>query len=337
MLRLSMVARQQPSLFVREREGGGVFGREEWLRIIFGEDIRFEHRGGLFHYAPVQEHDAGRAIIVGRIGRQVTVAENEPPERHLADIERPAWRAARMLMDPPITTTAKVAVEYEPSVGHPVPIFESLANQINKGPEPFILEVSAIVPTDTFWNFVNLHKGQVTFIEFEFIAPNMFGEADDYDREMRDMAAQEKAQKAKLILESKDGLNLDTSKIKAAADYTTKGAGSIKAITKTRAKYNSKDRAKRINIPNKEFEATPESGLFSPLISAYILAMNRTVAYCSLLVVGAFLATVVVCKPHLLSDDNHFLLDLVGVNLLLVSGVILTITLASAGQIPPLA
>lgn len=61
--------------------------------------------------------------------------------------------------------------------------------------------------------------------------------------------------------------------------------------------------------------------------------MNRAIAYCSLLVVGAFLATVAVCKPDLLSDANAFLKELVGVNLLLVSGVILTITLASAGQI----
>lgn len=57
------------------------------------------------------------------------------------------------------------------------------------------------------------------------------------------------------------------------------------------------------------------------------------VAYCSLLVVGAFFSVTTVCNPALLSDDNGFLKELVGVNLLLVSGVILTITLASAGQI----
>jgi hypothetical protein len=61
--------------------------------------------------------------------------------------------------------------------------------------------------------------------------------------------------------------------------------------------------------------------------------MNKTVAYCSLLVVGGLLAAIAICKPHLLSDENHFLNELVGVNLLLVAGVILTITLASAGQI----
>ena len=54
----------------------------------------------------------------------------------------------------------------------------------------------------------------------------------DYDDEMRKMNEQEKAQKARLSLESKDGLNLNTTKVRRAADYTIKGAGSIKARTR---------------------------------------------------------------------------------------------------------
>lgn len=61
--------------------------------------------------------------------------------------------------------------------------------------------------------------------------------------------------------------------------------------------------------------------------------MNRSVAYCSLLVVGAILLTLVLLRPNVLSDNSAFLKDFVGTNLLLVLGVILTITLASAGQI----
>ncbi len=61
--------------------------------------------------------------------------------------------------------------------------------------------------------------------------------------------------------------------------------------------------------------------------------MNKTVAYCSMLVVGLFLTVVTVCKPHVLSDDSGFLRDFVNANLVLVAGVILTITLASAAQI----
>lgn len=61
--------------------------------------------------------------------------------------------------------------------------------------------------------------------------------------------------------------------------------------------------------------------------------MSRAVSYCALLVAGLFLTTVTVCRPNLLSDESHFLQDFVGANFILVAGVVLTITSASAGQI----
>ena len=261
-----MVDRAQLSAFERVASDGRPFTREMWLRDILGRDIRFQHRGGNFHYAPVQEHDAGKDMIVGRIGRQITVVENEPPEGHLAETERETWKAAIVLIDPTHHGDGqKVAVGFLPTIGRPIPIFESLANSINNNDEPFVLEVNAIVPSETFWNFVKAHEGQITTVQFEFVAPNMFGEADDYDREMRDMNREERAQKAKLALESKDGLNLNTQKIKRAADYTTKGAGSIRARTKNNIRYNSKDKAKKVSVPNKEIDDMPPDNIFSRL------------------------------------------------------------------------
>lgn len=160
-----------------------------------------------------------------------------------------------------------IAVEHLSAIGRPVPTFESLANHINSRDEPYVLEANAIVPSETFWNFVKENEGQITSIQFEFVAPNMFGEADDYDREMRDMHEIEKVQKAKLKLESKDALNLNTKKIQRAADYTIKGAGSIEAKTKKGKKYSSKDKAKRISIPNKEIDKIEPSGLISTILS----------------------------------------------------------------------
>jgi hypothetical protein len=61
--------------------------------------------------------------------------------------------------------------------------------------------------------------------------------------------------------------------------------------------------------------------------------MTKAVSICALIVVGGLLAAIVVLAPSLLSDGSGFLKDFVGANLLLVSGVVLTITLASAGQL----
>jgi hypothetical protein len=61
--------------------------------------------------------------------------------------------------------------------------------------------------------------------------------------------------------------------------------------------------------------------------------MSKSVSYCALLVMGCLLVAIVLLRPNIMSDESGFLKDFVGANLLLVSGVVLTITLASAGQI----
>jgi hypothetical protein len=268
MLRLLMVERRQRGLFPRESPEGGAFTREAWLRDVFSREIEFQHLGGRFHYSPVTDHDAGPDVLVGRVGRLITRVENDVPERHLAVIERETWKAANILIDPTAHEDGqKAAMEYEPSVGHPVPVFQSLAAKINNDFEPFVLEVNAIVPSETFWNFVRDHEGQITSIQFEFIAPNMFGETDDYDAEMRTMHAEEKAQKAKLSLESKDGLNLNTKRIRTAAEHVLKGDGNVKARTKTKTSFDSKDRARKVNISTKEIDQIPAGSLISSLFN----------------------------------------------------------------------
>ncbi len=94
------------------------------------------------------------------------------------------------------------------------------------------------MPSERFWDFVKANEGQITSVEFEFVAPNMFGEADDYDSEMRDMQRHEKAQKVKLKIESKDGLNLNTPRVTRAVDYANKGAGSIHAKAKQKKDFS---------------------------------------------------------------------------------------------------
>lgn len=247
-----MVERPQSDAFEHRAADGSRFTREGWLRNIFGSSIQFQHRGETFHYEP-ESGPSTITAIVGRIGRQVLIAENAPPEGHLAPTTHESWKAAIVLIDPTHHEDGqKAAVEHLPAVGKPVAIFESLASHINAGSEPFILEANAIVPSESFWGFVQANEGQITSIQFEFIAPNMFGEADDYDAEMRQMHQEEKAQKARLSLESRDGLNLQTKRVQRAADYAIKGAGSIGARTKKGRRFNSKDKARRISIPNKD-------------------------------------------------------------------------------------
>src|SRR5207245_1925985 len=66
---------------------------------------------------------------------------------------------------------------------------------------------------------------------------------------------------------------------------------------------------------------------------AYIQSMSKTVAYCVLIVSAMLVVVLSAASPSVMSDDNSFLKAFVGEGLLAVLGVILAITLASAGQL----
>ena len=61
--------------------------------------------------------------------------------------------------------------------------------------------------------------------------------------------------------------------------------------------------------------------------------MTRTIAICALMVAAGVVVTLSICTPWVLGDDNVFLKAFVTDQLLNVLGIIVTITLASAGQL----
>jgi hypothetical protein len=138
MVRLALVQRPQSDAFERRQADGQPFTREAWLRDVFEKKIVFQHRHQVFHYSPDAE-SADPGIIVGRIGREIKVSENEPPEQNLAPKDRPAWIGALVLIDPTHHDDGqKAAIQHIPLVGKPVPTFESLAASINGRDEPYV-------------------------------------------------------------------------------------------------------------------------------------------------------------------------------------------------------
>jgi hypothetical protein len=61
--------------------------------------------------------------------------------------------------------------------------------------------------------------------------------------------------------------------------------------------------------------------------------MNDSIGWCALIVSFALVLVATATAPGILSDNNAFLKDFVGNNLLNLLGVILAITLGSAGQL----
>ena len=257
----SMIERPQIDAFERKSLGDSLrITREAWLREVFGKMIAFGHHGHQFHYVPetMTARDAG-PLMIGRIGRQVSVKENEPPDAGLHETQRDAWLASAFIMDPTYHDHGqRVTVQYREDIGKPLALLTSLAAHINREspPEPYSLSVAPIIDASTFWHFVNANKNAVTNVSFDLVPPNMFDGPENMDKELKELRDLEKARKIKLDLENPDSLNLETKRIHDIVDYAAQGGGDIKARAKGKKSYNSKRKIKTVHVEEIEGRAT---------------------------------------------------------------------------------
>lgn len=247
-IRMSLYER--PELFVRQRADGGPYTREQWLRNVFSQQHEFSHRGNSFTYVPDPDL-SDDSLVTGRIGRELTVRDNEPPEMGMHEQVHPAWQASVIVIDPRHHEDGQKAVmQGKEEIGKPVAVFQSLISKLNGDVEsPYTVEAFGIVDPETFWDFVRANAGEVVAVSFEAVAPNMFGGKDDFERELRELRDKEKAQKTKVELLNDGGLNPDTERMHQVADYTLRGGGTIKARTRKKKRYNSKNKIQRAQIP----------------------------------------------------------------------------------------
>jgi hypothetical protein len=268
MMRLTLLAPTQGDLFLSSQLP--TQGRMEWLSQLFFQGIEFEHRNSLLHYVPVGhvEHEK-KSLIAGRIGKQVTVHEHEPPEDGLTETERLSWQASIVLIDPSQHEDGqKILMEMHPAVGKPFAVLSSLIKSINesKAGRPYLLHIEPITEEKTFWEFVQANKDQVTHLNFEFLAPNMFFDDGTFDSEMRSMKEKEKAQKARFGIESIDGLNLETDRVRTAVNRALRGTGAVRAKTRSGKKFNSRERVKTKTIDARELDRTDVKSLISSAV-----------------------------------------------------------------------
>ncbi|MGQ3356324.1 MAG: hypothetical protein ACT6XS_16990 [Phreatobacter sp.] len=260
LLRLSLVKRREDLFSLK-------IDRDVWLRRVLGDTVEFVHRNRPYTFVP-QPSDDG-SYISGMIGRGIIVVENASPEEAFQLVTRPAYAASAILLDPTHHQDGqKVALQVKPNVGAPLAILNSLVKQINSNStNPYTIYVETISEEKDFWNFVRENRGNVTSVTFEFFAPNMFDSEDEFDEELRQLREKENAQKVTMKLESPDGLDLETERVRVAANVATRGTGSIKARTRGKAKrFNSKDRGKRLKIS--ENDNGEEKSMIRSLIKA---------------------------------------------------------------------
>ena len=252
LMHLSLIPRAQKDLFEKV-----AISREAWLREVFAEKITFMHRREQFFYVPETDRTVDSApLIAGRIGRRVSITENEPPESGLHETHRESWAASNIFIDPRHHDDGqKVAFQYREDIGQTLAIFSALAKHLNTNSEPiqpYAIEVAPISDADSFWDFAAKNEGNVTCVAFDLVTPNMFDGPENMDEEMKAMRDRERARKIKFELENPDSLDLNTPRVRGLVGYAAKGGGNIKARAKGRKSYNSKKKMKTVPIPEPE-------------------------------------------------------------------------------------
>jgi hypothetical protein len=225
--------------------------REQWLRFAFSEPFTFAHRRKSYHFVPERlgPADPDAVFIMGRVGRPTVIRENEPPESGLEEITRPSWTAARFFLDPRRHEDGQKVAFESTDVGDPLNVLRSMLTHINKRYEaPFRIEANAVIPDDSFLSFIKAHPRDITFIQFELNAPNMFDDKTNVDVEMRAARDKYKARKAKITLANEEGMTLNDERILQLADYATKGGGQIKAKTLNHDSFNSHTNIETVKV-----------------------------------------------------------------------------------------
>jgi hypothetical protein len=273
LIRLVLISRAQTSLFELKDQSGETLSREAWLRGKFSKKIEFKHVKNEFHYIPDSDASRPRGLVVGYIGRQFKAKENLPPGDGFKEVERTPWRASSIFIDPtPHADGQKLCFEVKDHVGSGLSIIKSLAKHINSNTdEPYIIEANAIVDPQTFWDFENKHKGRITSITFDLVAPNMFGIRDEMDEEMKQFRENEKARNVSITLKNPDGLRLDEKRVKEGVKYATEGGGSIVARTKRKGPtFNSNKNARREDV---EIDEHVDKNIITNIVDAVKLAI----------------------------------------------------------------
>lgn len=252
-MRLSLVKRPQLPLLFHSDGQHEPEDRESYIRRVFGTDRQFSHYNAPFVYvqvaAPVERTNA---VLIGRIGREYESIESLPPEQDLGDTKSTRWAAAIVVIDPTAHQDGqKVLVSREAKIGDPFSVFHSLVKSINEAEltAPYHIEVDPIFDPQTFWAFAEEHRGEITTLTFDFLTPNMFDTTESIEEELRDIRNNEHAETVTVEYRSSDGINTETKRIKEGVAYAQRGSGSIRAVTKSKKRYNSKRRRKGVALP----------------------------------------------------------------------------------------
>jgi hypothetical protein len=126
------------------------------------------------------------------------------------------------------------------------------------------IEIEALYSKVEFWKYVSEHSKEITYLNFEFIKPNLADISKTLPRDFKKFADATNSHESHIVLKAPekgtlDKINEDNEVIKGLVDYTSEGAGSIKLKVKSiRKQLNTKENPTIIEINELDIEGTAD-------------------------------------------------------------------------------
>lgn len=111
------------------------------------------------------------------------------------------------------------------------------------------LQIEPLFNKAYFWSLVNQYSNRITWVEFEFVTPNMANISKTLTHTLKSLGKETNAMREQLTLRSDPSTSLDISQknetIRGLVEYTSEGAGDIKLKIKGIRKYFQTSNSRR--------------------------------------------------------------------------------------------
>ncbi|WP_149304494.1 hypothetical protein [Pareuzebyella sediminis] len=126
------------------------------------------------------------------------------------------------------------------------------------------IELEALYDKVEFWSYVGKHQNEITYINFEFIKPNLANISSSLPKVFKNFADNTNSHESHITIKAPkkgtlENISKDNEDVKGLVDYTSEGAGSIKLKVKNiRKQLNTKENPVIFQVKELDIEGPAE-------------------------------------------------------------------------------
>lgn len=258
-------------LFLNTKDQHGLLDTEEtrgeYLRRVFGSDVRFEHYGRLYVYK--FQMIADNRFAIGLVGSEVGAIVEGSPDENYAPQEIHYWRTATIIVDSDDSPTGQYLFYSVTGVsGLGISLLRSLADHINEANpnSRYVMSVNAVVSTDVFWSVVQANAGKISELRISLLPPNIFKQKRLTDEALRETHSIDGTDQLDVVFKNRNGLLTPKSdRIKETVDYAAEGGGKLALKRGKKVIYNSEQKAKVKETDNIKVQQADEQTILGAI------------------------------------------------------------------------